>query len=186
MEKRWGIVFSDEQKTDLLHLDFVNDGREELAELEKTEGKEVQPINNKETIISQVGQTTGGVEKRVGGNRTNTNEMAQYAYKISKKVFEGSLTRAEGRDEIINQVDMNPGTAGDYISAFLAMMSGDKYSRTLNEYSTRYFLDQIKKDYGETALKKAITSCRRHAEYYEALGYGRLAYVEKIVEEQSE
>jgi hypothetical protein len=80
---------------------------------------------------------------------------------------------------------MNSGSAGDYISAFYAMMNGERYTRTLNEYSTRYFLKAIYEDYGELALKKAIDACRKHAIYYAALGRGRLAYVEKIVEEYS-
>jgi hypothetical protein len=63
------------------------------------------------------------------------------------------------------------------------MMSGEKYTRTLNEYSTRYFLERIREDYGESVFQKAIDACRKHAAYYASLGYGRLAYVERIVEE---
>ena len=42
------------------------------------------------------------------------------------------------------------------------MMNGERYTRTLNEYSTRYFLKAIYEDYGELALK-AIDACRKHA-----------------------
>jgi hypothetical protein len=118
-------------------------------------------------------------------NSSITSEMVAYAYDVSKKVFEGKLGRTEGRDEIADRVNMNSGSAGDYISAFYAMMNGERYTRTLNEYSTRYFLKAIYEDYGELALKKAIDACRKHATYYAALGRGRLAYVEKIVEEYS-
>ncbi len=114
-----------------------------------------------------------------------TNEMVSYAYEISKKVFEGALSRTEGRDQITNQVNMNPGSAGDYISAFYSMMEGERYTRTLNEYSTRYFLESILEDYGEEGLEKAVIASSKHATYYAALGRGRLAYVEKIVEEYS-
>lgn len=55
-------------------------------------------------------------------NNVNTNEMAELAYEVSKEVFEGKLGRNEGRDKLVNMANMNPGTAGDYISAFLAMM----------------------------------------------------------------
>ena len=95
-------------------------------------------------------------------------------------------SRIEGRDEIANKVNMNSGSAGDYISAFFAMMDGERYTRTLNEYSTRYFLNSILEDYGESAFQKAIDSCRKHAIYYAALGRGRLVYVEKIVEKFEE
>lgn len=78
---------------------------------------------------------------------------------------------------------MNAGSAGDYITDFLAMMNGEKYTRTLNEYPTRYFLERIRKDYGESVFQKAIDACRKHAAYYATLGHGILAYVERIVEE---
>ena len=114
-----------------------------------------------------------------------TEEMVAYAYEISKKVFKGKLSRTEGRDQITNQVNMNPGSAGDYISAFYSMMEGERYTRTLNEYSTRYFLESILEDYGEEGLRKAVKASSKHATYYAALGRGRLAYVEKIIEEYS-
>lgn len=110
-------------------------------------------------------------------------EMVAYAYEISKKVFEKKLSRTEGRDQIVNQVNMNPGSAGDYISAFYSMMEGEKYTRTLNEYSTRYFLESILEDYGKEGLRKAVSASSKHATYYAALGRGRLAYVERIVKE---
>ncbi|MDO9518440.1 MAG: hypothetical protein Q7J10_10410 [Methanosarcinaceae archaeon] len=80
---------------------------------------------------------------------------------------------------------MNAGSAEDYISNFLAMMNGEKYTRTLNEYSTRYFLDHILEDYGQSALQKAVEACKMHAYYYATLGHGRLMYIERLVEEYS-
>ena len=118
-------------------------------------------------------------------NISITNEMVAYAYEISKKVFENELGRTEGRDEIANKANMNSGTASSYISAFLAMMNGERYTRTLNEYSTRYFLNAIFEDYGEEALQKALKACSKHSTYYSALGHSKLAYVDKILEEYS-
>ena len=46
-----------------------------------------------------------------------------------------------------------------------------------------YFLERIREDYGESALQKAVVACSKHAAYYATLGHGRLAYVERIVEE---
>lgn len=63
------------------------------------------------------------------------------------------------------------------------MMNGERYTRTLNESSTRYFLKAIHEDYRKPGLQKAVEACRKHAAYYSALGRGRLAYVEKLIEE---
>ena len=37
MESRWGITFTEEQKSELLHINFVNDTRDELPELPEAE-----------------------------------------------------------------------------------------------------------------------------------------------------
>ncbi len=111
-----------------------------------------------------------------------TNEMAAIAYEIAKKVFEGSVGRTKGKQEITIRSGMSAGSAGDYITDFLAMMNGDKYTRTLNEYSTRYFLEHIRNDYGEIAFDKAIEACKKHVDYYASLGHGRLVYVERVIE----
>lgn len=146
-----------------------------------------------EWLISQFDKLKAALEKvdvnansqavSVPENSALINEMTTVAYEVSKKVFEGSVGRSEGKDEIVRRTGMNAGSAGDYITDFLAMMNGEKYTRTLNEYSTRYFLEHIQKDYGVTALRKAVAACSKHAAYYATLGHGRLAYVERIVEE---
>ena len=109
--------------------------------------------------------------------------MVEVAYSIAKQVHNGTMGRSEGKDEIARRTNMNPGSASDYISAFLAMMDGVEYKRTLNELSTKYFVNQIRTDYGEAAYRTAINACAKHAKYYAALGRGRLAYVERIVAE---
>ncbi len=114
-----------------------------------------------------------------------TTDMTANAYEVAKKVYKGAISRSEGVEEIVRMSGMNAGSAGDYIQGFLAMISGERYTRTFNEDATKYYLDHIRKDYGEDALKKAINSCRLHAEYYATLGHGRLIYVERIVEQYS-
>ena len=135
------------------------------------------------TALEEVDVNASSQTVSASENTVLTNEMTTVAYEIAKKVFEGSVGRTEGKDEIVRRTGMNAGSAGDYITDFLAMMNGEKYSRTLNEYSTRYFLERIREDYGESVFQKAIDACRKHAAYYATLGHGRLAYVERIVEE---
>lgn len=52
LESRWGVVFSGEQKTHLLHIDFVNDGRAIIPELEESNiGQEIRNINKTTTRV---------------------------------------------------------------------------------------------------------------------------------------
>ena len=62
-------------------------------------------------------------------------------------------------------------------------MQGKKYTRTLSEAGTRYFFNSIRRDYGEDALRKAVSACRKHVEYYATLGNGRLYNIERLIEE---
>ncbi len=47
--------------------------------------------------------------------------MTAVAYEVSKKVFEGSAGFYEGKDEIVRRTGMNKGSAGDYITDFIAI-----------------------------------------------------------------
>jgi hypothetical protein len=114
-----------------------------------------------------------------------SNKMTAVAHNAAKKVYEGTFSRSEGVREIVKLSGMNEGSAGDCIQGFLAMMNGERYTRTLNGNLTRYFLDHILADYGGEALVNAVKACQLHAEYYAKLGYGKLRYIERIVEEYS-
>lgn len=110
-----------------------------------------------------------------------TKEMTAIAYHIAQKVYDEQLTRTEGKDEIVKQSGMKSSSAVDYITDFLAMMEGIQYTRTLNEYSTRYYLKHIERDYGIETLNRALNACEQHAKYYNTLGHGRLAYIDRII-----
>ncbi|NMD72427.1 hypothetical protein HHO41_19330 [Bacillus sp. DNRA2] len=111
-----------------------------------------------------------------------TNEMIETSYNIAKKVYFGQLSRQEGKLAISNATGMNPGSAQDYITDFLSMMDGKEYQRVMSNYGTTYFLENIRKDFGERAFQKAIEATEKHIKYYNALGYGRLKAKEEIVE----
>lgn len=95
-----------------------------------------------------------------------TPKMLETAYEISKKVYSGELTRTDGKQKIHDLCDMNEGSAQDYITGFLAMMSGDVYRRTLNTDGTEYILRNIYKDYGIEKFKLAIQATKKHLDYY--------------------
>lgn len=95
-----------------------------------------------------------------------TNEMVEYAYLVAKKVNRGELSQPGGASEISNNTGMNKGSAIGYIGAFLAMMEGRCYTRTINLYATKYYLECIGMDYGSAAQQKAAQSVIEHVKYY--------------------
>lgn len=115
--------------------------------------------------------------------KTITNEMVKSAYEIAKKVYEGKIGRTEGRTEIAQTTGMNEGSAGDYITNLKAMLEGQRYTRTLNTFATRYNLEKIREDYGEAAFNNAIHAVTEHVKYYNALGHGNLNSIQAVVDD---
>lgn len=110
-----------------------------------------------------------------------TIEMVAAVYSYAKKVYHGKLTRQEGKVAVARATGMNEGSAQDYITDFLAMMEGKEYRRAMCNYGTAYYLEKIRKDYGEAAFKRAILATEKHINYYNGLGYGQLKTKERIV-----
>lgn len=63
------------------------------------------------------------------------------------------------------------------------MMQGKKYTRTINTEATRYYLENIHKDYGVDQLRIALKAVEQHTDYYGKLGRGNLRSIEKLVNE---
>lgn len=108
-----------------------------------------------------------------------TNEMVKAAYQIAAKVYRGEITRSEGKDEVASVAGMGTGSAGDYITVFLAMMEGSCYKRTINLYATEYYLEHIGNDYGLEAQKRAAKAVIEHVKYYKTK-HGYLAQTDKL------
>lgn len=98
-----------------------------------------------------------------------TVEMTKAAFKVAKNVYEKKNSRKEGIENLHSSHGMNKGTASDLISNFNYMMNGERYARTLNAYTTEYFLNNIHADYGVGRLKNALTALYKHFTYYEGI-----------------
>lgn len=112
-----------------------------------------------------------------------TLDMTKGAYPIAKKVYGGSLSRTQGKDEINILTGMNAGSASDFITIFLAMMEGKVYKRAFNNESNIFVLENIRKDYGDAAFRKALESAQQHIDYYSTLGKGNLTGYQRIVDD---
>lgn len=112
-----------------------------------------------------------------------TMDMTRGAYEVAKKVYAGSLSRTQGKDEINKTTGMNAGSASDFITIFLAMMEGKVYKRAFNNESNLYVLNNIRIDYGDIAFKKALDAAQQHVDYYSGLGKGNLTGYQTIINE---
>jgi 5-methylcytosine-specific restriction protein A len=109
-----------------------------------------------------------------------TEEMVKQSYEIAKQVFKQEITLTTGREILANQHHWDYGSAGDYINNFGHLMRGERYTRTMNGFGTYYFLSHILADYGQDALKTALTAVSAHIEYYNSLNHGNLNNIRQI------
>ena len=112
--------------------------------------------------------------------KTITNEMIVLCYAYAKKIYNREIEEKQAVDKINRIENMNPGSAKDYITAFFRMIEGEKYIRTINIKATKYYLENIRKDFGENTLNNAIKSVEKHIAYYEN-GHGSLKSIKQLL-----
>ena len=111
-----------------------------------------------------------------------TEEMVRCAYETAKRVWNGSISQTDGRDEIVRLSGMSSGYAGVHIAAFKAMIEGKKYSYCINCSATEYYLTQIGLDYGSEAQKRAALSVKAHVTYYHGVSGVYLAKIARLAD----
>ena len=123
--------------------------------------------------------------KQKGNQQTRriTLDIVKQIYPFAKSVHEKKLDISAVQNKLAK--DMDPGSAQDYVRAFLHMMKGECYKRTINAPATKYYLKMIHADFGQQALRVALSAVKQHTKYYGDLGYGRLASIENIHREFS-
>lgn len=88
-----------------------------------------------------------------------------YAY--SKQVYSKSISLKNAIERIHSNTGMGLNSANGYIRVFLRMMEGRQYERTLNPEATEFYLTNIRQDFGDRQLEKALEALHKHLVYYE-------------------
>lgn len=99
-----------------------------------------------------------------------TNDMVHAAYKIAKQVSLDHNQLQTGLNSLEHNHHMNRNSANDYIYTYDHMVKGERYTRTINNYATEYFLHNIQLEGGESLLLNSLSALMQHIEYYEAFG----------------
>lgn len=106
-------------------------------------------------------------------------------YRLAERVHKGKLSKSAAQYELSKNAEMNPNSAAYYIQAFLCMMKGKRYARTINELATRHFLKMIHTNFGQQAFFAALSSVEQHADNYEKFNHGKLQNIIDIHREFS-
>ena len=134
------------------------------------------PMEDKPTNTKPTNTKTAKSKQKI------TLEIVKEIYPLAKDVYEERIKLDDALDEL--EKIMYRGSALMYVNIFKAMRRGESYTRTMNTYATRYFLEQILKDYQQEGLELALNALNAHIEYFEGfIGNGKLKRVREIRDE---
>ena len=80
--------------------------------------------------------------------------MIKYVYEFSKDVYNGKISINNAAKKLSEEYSMNESSARDYANNYQCMRYGDIYKRTMNTMATKYFLDNIYQEDGQSELEK--------------------------------
>ncbi|MCT7581447.1 HNH endonuclease [Aliarcobacter butzleri] len=98
-----------------------------------------------------------------------TLKIIENIYQVSKQFYFSEITFSQAVDILVSSHKMNKNSMADYIYAFKHLMEGEEYTRTISYAGTKYYLENILKDFGIEKFEKAISSVKLHIKYYENL-----------------
>lgn len=116
------------------------------------------------------------------GKQILNKVMIEQLYQLAKNVYLGKISMAKAKENAEYLYGINPRTAEGYIRDLAHMLAGEKYIRTMNEQATRYFLDNILKDFGKEALSASLMAICKHKEYYEHK-VSKQRYLERVLKD---
>ncbi len=109
-----------------------------------------------------------------------TPEMMSECYRLGKDIFEGRAELNDSLDYLATDMGMHRGSATMIVGAFTAMRTGERYTRTVSNPTTKYFLERIFTDYGEDGLRMALNAVWKNITYHEDFLDGKKEGTRKI------
>lgn len=138
------------------------------------------PANVIERLVTQALPSDSAIDEEDTMRKKITPEMIEQSYFQAKELFAERASLAESK-ETLGRLGMSQASAQDYLLNFRQLMNGEKYTRTMSTAATKFFLENIKKDFGNNQFKLALSAVEAHIEYYNGLGYGRLNAIESLL-----
>jgi len=110
-----------------------------------------------------------------------TNEQIQETYIQGKLVLSESVSLSNAARNVAQKTSMNEGSARDYINTLQKLIKGQSYTRTINAYGTEYFLSKIHEEFDRQILLNAVTSVKKHLQYYQGVGKSSQPKIQRIL-----
>ncbi len=108
-------------------------------------------------------------------------------YLISRKAYEGKITKKDGILQLTQQTDLSESYSKIILgSIYPKMFEGKTIKRTTSNEIFKNFLDFIKRDYGNENLLKALDAIKKHMDYIKVANNDSKVTLRKIYAEYLE
>jgi len=111
-----------------------------------------------------------------------TKEATHKIFDLAKQVFNGNMKKEEVKSLAEIEQLMSRASAVFYVDIYAHLRKGIAYKKTMNHYSTEYFLRSIHTELGNKALSMALISVNAHLNYYNEQGKGQQVSITKLVD----
>lgn len=96
-------------------------------------------------------------------------------FNTAKRVYEGNLSKTNGINSLVQELNMNRGSAQMIIvQIFPKLLDGDQFTRTLSVDLFNSFLRFILEDYGAERLKNSLSALKMHIDYIKEKGDSKI------------
>lgn len=96
-------------------------------------------------------------------------------FNTAKKVYEGNLSKNDGINTLVRELDMNRGSANMIIGQILPkLLDGKLFTRTLSVDLFNSFLRFILEDFGTERLKNSLSALKMHIDYIKSKGDAKI------------
>ena len=96
-------------------------------------------------------------------------------FNVAKSVYEGNITKNDGINFLVRELNMNRGSAQMIIiQIFPKLLDGDQFTRTLSVDLFNSFLRFILEDYGAKRLEKSLSALKMHIDYIKEKGDAKI------------
>lgn len=96
-------------------------------------------------------------------------------FNTAKRVYEGNLSKTDGISSLVQELNMNRGSAQMIIvQIFPKLLDGDQFTRTLSVDLFNSFLRFILEDYGAERLKNSLSALKMHIDYIKEKGDSKI------------
>jgi 5-methylcytosine-specific restriction protein A len=96
-----------------------------------------------------------------------TPDQLRALAETASQVYDGHSTRVEGIQSLVQEYDINQGSAGLYIDNYKNLLEGKVIKRNMRSAIIDYFLTHIFEKRGRLAHSKALEAVEQHIEHLE-------------------